>query len=112
MALRDDTASFKEFMLDKAREQYVNLLRSFKINKIHPWLDEWEAVMLDCIKYDLPEIQRGLWLKDLANRKNFFPPRNLVAGLWFHTELPHGGGGAERPLNLPPSDRPAVPREF
>src|SRR5436189_3822457 len=22
--------------------------------------------MLDCIKYDLPEIQRGLWLKDLA----------------------------------------------
>ena len=66
MALRDDTASFKEFMLDKAREQYVNLLRSFKINKIHPWLDEWEAVMLDCIKYDLPEIQRGLWLKNLT----------------------------------------------
>ena len=22
--------------------------------------------MLDCIKYDLPEIQRGLWFKDLA----------------------------------------------
>jgi hypothetical protein len=66
LALRDDTAPPEGYMLDKARERYTNLLRGFKSNKIHPWLDEWEAVMLDCIKYDLPEIQRGLWLKDLA----------------------------------------------
>ena len=65
LTLRNDTAPPKEFMLNKAREQYINLLRSFKTNKIHPWLDEWEAVMLDCIKYDLSEIQRDLWLKNL-----------------------------------------------
>jgi hypothetical protein len=53
-------------MLDKTRDQYTNLMRGFKSNKIHPWLNEWETVMLECIKYKLPEIQRGLWLKDLA----------------------------------------------
>ena len=66
LALRDDTAPPDGYMLDKMRERYTNLLKAFKSNKIHPWLDEWEVIMLDCIKYDLPEIQRGLWLKDLA----------------------------------------------
>ena len=56
LALRDDTAPPEGYMLDKAREQYNNLLRGFKSNKSYPWLDKCEAVMLDYIKYDLPEI--------------------------------------------------------
>lgn len=66
LALMEDTAPPEGYMLDKTRERYNTLLKGFRANKIHPWLDEWEALMLDCIKYQLPEIQRGLWLKDLA----------------------------------------------
>ena len=53
-------------MLKKTRERYNTVLKGFRANRIHQWLDEWEILMLDCIKYDLPEIQQGLWLTDLA----------------------------------------------
>ena len=66
LALKDDTAPPEGYMLDKTRDRYNTFLKGFSAKKIHQWLDEWEALMLDCIKYDLPEIQRGLWLKDLA----------------------------------------------
>jgi len=66
LALKDDTAPPKGYMLKKTRERYNTVLKGFRANRIHQWLDEWETLMLDCIKYDLPEIQQGLWLTDLA----------------------------------------------
>ena len=66
LTLRENTALPEEYMLDKMWEWYHTLLKDFRVNKIHSWLDEWETLMLDCIKYNLSEIQRDLWLKNLV----------------------------------------------
>jgi len=31
-------------------------------------LDEWEAFMVECIKYDLSEVKQDYWLRDLAEQ--------------------------------------------
>jgi hypothetical protein len=53
-------------MLTQIETRYLETLRSFKPNKLSQWLDEWEATLVDCIKYDLPEVKNGRWLRDLA----------------------------------------------
>jgi hypothetical protein len=65
--LRSDTQPPKGYMLKHAKTRYRNTLRSFKINKLSQWLDEWEATMVECIKYDLPDLKNGHWLRDLAD---------------------------------------------
>ena len=66
LTLRENTAPPEEYMLDKTREQYNTLLKGFNAKRIHQWLNEWKALMLNCIKYKLSEIQRDLWLKNLT----------------------------------------------
>jgi hypothetical protein len=44
------------------------MLKSLKPNKLLRWLEEWETTMVECIKYELPEIKNGRWLRDFALR--------------------------------------------
>ena len=37
-----------------------------RANKASQWLDEWETVMANAIKYNLSDIDNGQWLHDLA----------------------------------------------
>jgi hypothetical protein len=66
--LKQDTQPPKGYMIMQTETRYNDTLKSFKSNKLHQWLDEWEAIMTECIKYELPEIQNGRWLRDLAQR--------------------------------------------
>ena len=66
-ALKDDTEPPKGHMLTYVEKRYRNTLKSHKQKKLSQWLDEWEATMIECIKYDLPEVQNGRWLRDLAD---------------------------------------------
>jgi len=65
--LAKDTKPPKGYMLTQMKRRYQSTLKSFKSNKLSQWLDEWEATMVECIKYDLPEITNGHWLRDLAD---------------------------------------------
>jgi len=64
--LQEDTEPPKGYMLMQTEIQYRDMLKAYKPSKIYQWLDEWEAVMMECIKYKLPEVQNGCWLWDLA----------------------------------------------
>src|SRR5262249_44401135 len=66
MKLKNDTKPPKGYMLTQTENRYRETLKSYKPNKISQWLDEWEATMVECIKYDLPEVKNGRWLRDLA----------------------------------------------
>lgn len=64
--LKNDTEPSQGYMLTQLETRYRNTLKSFKASKILNWLEEWEAIMVDCIKHDLPEVKHGRWLRDLA----------------------------------------------
>ncbi len=66
--LKKSTEPPKGYMLMQTEILYRNTLRSFKPHKLRRWLEEWETTMIECIKYDLPEMQNGRWLRDLAQR--------------------------------------------
>jgi hypothetical protein len=64
--LKKDNEPPEGYMLTQTERRYRNTLKNFKSNKLFQWLQEWEATMIECIKYDLPEVQNGRWLRDLA----------------------------------------------
>ena len=64
--LKQDTEPAKGYMILQTKRRYHNTLRSFKTNKLSQWLDEWEAIMVEAIEHDLPEIMNESWLRDLA----------------------------------------------
>lgn len=66
--LKKDTEPPKGYMLTHIETRYHDTLKSFKSNKLFQWLEEWETIMVDCIKYELPEVKNGRWLRDLALR--------------------------------------------
>jgi hypothetical protein len=66
--LKKDTEPPKGYMLTQIETRYHDTLKSLKSNKLFQWLEEWETIMVDCIKYELPEVKNGRWLRDLALR--------------------------------------------
>ena len=68
MNLKRDTEPPKGYMLTQIETRYNDTLKSFKQSRMLQWLEEWEATMVECIKYDLPEVKNGRWLRDLAQR--------------------------------------------
>jgi hypothetical protein len=66
--LKKDTEPPKGYMLMQIETRYHDTLKSFKSNKLVQWLEEWETIMVECIKYELPEVKNGRWLRDLALR--------------------------------------------
>src|SRR6516162_8034503 len=65
--LKNNTKPPRGYMLAKTKKQYNSHLKAFKLNRMAQWLDEWEAIMVDCIKYAVPDILNGGWLRDLAD---------------------------------------------
>ena len=78
--LKQSTESPKNYMLMQTETLYQDILRSFKPRKLHWWLEKWEATMIECIKYDLPEMQNDCWLQDLAQ---WFEPVSEVYSMQF-----------------------------
>src|SRR6266487_4793836 len=66
--LKTDNEPPEGYMLTQVERHYRSTLKNFKPNKMFQWLQEWEATMIECIKYDLPEVQNGRWLRDLAQQ--------------------------------------------
>jgi hypothetical protein len=66
--LKKDTEPPKGYMIQQFKRRYQNTLRNFKSNKLSQWLDEWETIMVECIKHNLADIKDGNWLRDLADR--------------------------------------------
>ena len=64
--LKRNTESFKSYMIIQTKNWYNETMRSFKSNRLSQWLDEWEAVMIKKIKYEISEIQKNQWLRDLT----------------------------------------------
>ena len=64
--LKKDTEPTKGYMLLQTKKRYDNTFKEFKPRKLHQWLEEWENTMVECIKYDLPEMKNGHWLRQLA----------------------------------------------
>ena len=56
--LKRNTESFKSYMIIQTKNWYNEMMRSFKSNKLSQWLDEWEVVMIERIKYEISEIQK------------------------------------------------------
>ena len=66
--LKKDTEPPKGYMLTQIEARYHDVLKSFKPNKLFQWLDKWETIMVECIKYELLEVKNGRWFRDLALR--------------------------------------------
>jgi len=64
--LKKDTEPPKSYMIIQTINRYNETMRSFKPNRLSQWLDEWEAAMVEGIKYEIPEVQKGQWLRHLA----------------------------------------------
>jgi hypothetical protein len=64
--LKKDTEPAKGYMLLQTKKRYDTTFKDFKPRKLHQWLDEWENTMVECIKYDLPEMKNGHWLRHLT----------------------------------------------
>ena len=53
-------------MIMQTKNWYNETMRSFKSNRLSQWLDEWEVIMIKKIKYEIPEIQKNQWLRNLT----------------------------------------------
>jgi hypothetical protein len=67
-ALKDGTKPSRSYMTAFWKREYRGRLRVKipRANKVSQWLDEWETVMANAIKYNLSDIDNGQWLHDLA----------------------------------------------
>ena len=59
--------SSKDYILIQMKCCYQSTLKSFKLNKLFQWLNEWEVIMIECIKYDLLKIVNDHWLRNLTD---------------------------------------------
>ena len=55
------------FMKSLTRKKYREVMNE-KNTRLAQWLDQWEDAMVEGIRYNIPEIQEGIWLSDLADR--------------------------------------------
>jgi hypothetical protein len=55
------------YMKGLARKKYREVMNQ-KNTRLAQWLDQWEDAIVEGIRYDIPEIQDGIWLSDLADR--------------------------------------------
>ncbi|RMZ92254.1 hypothetical protein DV736_g456, partial [Chaetothyriales sp. CBS 134916] len=55
------------YMRTMIRQKYRDIITQ-KGGKLSQWLDKWEEVMAEGIRYDIPETKDGIWLIDLSER--------------------------------------------
>ena len=66
--LRNAAEPADGFMITKMKTEYQEILRSFKgTRNLTAWLDKWETLMVKASRYNISDIDGGLWLLDLAN---------------------------------------------
>lgn len=56
------------YMITRTQINYQDVVRSLKPNRVSQWIVEWERVMDEAIRYDIPSIKNGQWLRDLAQQ--------------------------------------------
>ena len=57
--LKADTASPKRYIIMQIKNQYQDVLRSFKGNKLSSWLNKWKDMMIEDIKYNILKLQNN-----------------------------------------------------
>lgn len=66
-ALQAGTKPSQSHMTAHWKKEYRTRMKTkISRSKTTQWLDEWETVMANAIKYNLSDIDNGQWLKDLA----------------------------------------------
>ena len=66
--LKTDNKLSEKYMLIQMKRHYWSTFKNFKLNKMFQWLQEWETIMIECIKYDLLKVQNSCWLWDLVQQ--------------------------------------------
>ena len=64
--LKENTKPSNSYMKKKVHNQYNEALKGIKPAKVNQWVDRWEHAMTLIIKYNMPQMNEGLWLIDLA----------------------------------------------
>jgi len=64
--LKKDTAPSEGYMAVKITEIYTEALKPLRGRTLSQWLDRWEEVMKQGIRYRIPQTHQGYWLRDLA----------------------------------------------
>ena len=72
-ALKEDTKSPDNLLAAKVSQEYTTLLVK-KEQRGHKWLDKWEGVIAKAIRYDIPKLKLGRWLKDFATQIRSIEP--------------------------------------
>ena len=44
------------YIIIQTMNWYNEIMRSFKLNKLSQWLNDWKVTMIEIIKYEIPEI--------------------------------------------------------
>jgi hypothetical protein len=64
--LKENTEPDKSFTMQKVHQQYTESLKGLKMTKVKQWIDNWEHAMALVEKYELPQMNNGIWLLDIA----------------------------------------------
>jgi hypothetical protein len=65
--LKEATSASEEFITYQVAQRYEEAIRKTPTYAtVGKWLSTWEQAMVEAIKYDIPEINSGRWLRDLA----------------------------------------------
>jgi hypothetical protein len=66
--LKEATKISKEYRMSQISDRYQDIVRKTPTrNTIIKWLSEWEKVMAEGIKHNIPEVSTGKWLRDLGH---------------------------------------------
>ena len=65
--LKTATSASKGFISYQAAQKYeASIRKAPTTTTVSKWLTTWEQAMAEAIKYDIPEINAGRWLRDIA----------------------------------------------